>query len=182
MVQWQKAEEFCGPRGSPRPMEFGKPAFDKGVISVIWMDFGIICIGQAQPSAPAGRNGIVFEGHQRTADSEPFYSKDYHFQTADKLLGCWYHIWLPEPVCYEESFFDIAVKGIPYVEVVPKWSDSVAKILSFYIKESPYSKIAVLLRVQDSSNDTVHPECSLDEYIQALTEGNIKWNELYFVH
>lgn len=149
---------------------------------MIWIDFGIICIGQAQPSAPTDMTGIVFEGHQRTSDSEPFYSKGYHFPTADKLLGCWYHVWLPEPVCYEESFFDIASKGVPYVEIVTKWSGHIASILSFYINQSPINKIAVLLRVQDSSNDTVYPEYSLDEYIQALTEGNIKWNALYFVH
>ena len=73
---------------------------------MIWIDFGIICIGQEQISVPADMNDIVFEGYQRTADSEPFYSKDYHFHTADNLLGCLYNIWLPESICYEESFFD----------------------------------------------------------------------------
>lgn len=149
---------------------------------MIWIDFGIICIGQEQISAPIDMNGIVFEGYQRTADSEPFYSNDYHFHTADKLLGCWYNIWLPESICYEESFFDIASKGVPYVEAVPKWSDYVAKILSFYINESPYNKIAVLLRIEEKSNDTVHSDCSLSEFVQKLGEGNIKCNELYFVN
>ena len=149
---------------------------------MIWIDFGIICIGQEQISVPADMNDIVFEGYQRTAESEPFYYKEYHFHTADNLLGCWYKIWLPESICYEESFFDIASKGVPYVEVVPKWSDYVAKILSFYINESPYNKIAVLLRIQDRSNDIVHPACSLSEFVQALSDGNIKWNELYFVN
>ena len=125
---------------------------------------------------------IVVEGYQRTIDSEPFYNENYHFHTADKLLGCWYNIWLPAHICYEESFFDIASKGVPYVEVIPKWSKCVENILSFYISQSPINKIAVLLRVEDISNDTVHPEYSLNEFIQALTEGNIKWNELYFVH
>ena len=150
---------------------------------MIWIDFGIICIGQEQISAPPDMNDIVFKGYERTVNSEPFYNKDYyHFHTADKLLGCWYNIWLPKPICYEESFFDIASRGIPYVEVVPKWSDYVAKILSFYINESPYNKIAVLLRIQDRSNDIVHPACSLSEFVQALSDGNIKWNELYFVN
>ena len=148
---------------------------------MIWIDFGIICIGQEQLSAPADRNGIIFEGYQRTADSEPFYNEFYHFHTADKLLGCWYNIWLPAPDCYEESFFDIAPKGVPYVEVVPKWADTVERILSFYIKESPSKEIAVLLRVQDKSHDAVHPDCSLSEFVQALSQGNIKWNELYFI-
>ena len=148
---------------------------------MIWIDFGIICIGQEQVSAPTDMNGIIFEGYRRTTDSEPFYSKDYHFHTADNLLGCWYNIWLPESICYEESFFDIASKGIPYVEMVPKWSDYVSRILSFYINESPYNKIAVLLRVQDKSNDTVHSDCSLSNFLQSLNKGNVKWNELYFV-
>ena len=149
---------------------------------MLWIDFGIICIGQEQISTPADMDCIVFEGYRRTADSEPFYNKEYHFQTADNLLGCWYNIWLPEPICYEESFFDIASKGVPYVEVVPKWFDYVAKILSFYINESPCKKIAVLLRIEDESNDTVHPDYSLSKFVQALREGNIKWNELYFVN
>ena len=149
---------------------------------MIWIDFGIICIGQEQTSSPLSMNDIVIEGYKRTADSEPFYNENYHFHTADKLTGCWYNIWLPEPSCYEESFFDIAAKGVPYIEVVPKWTKYVKDLLSFYIDQSPINKIAVLLRVQDSSNDTVHSDCCIDEFIQGLTVGNIKWNELYFVN
>lgn len=149
---------------------------------MIWIDFGIICIGQEQISSPSNMNDIIVEGYQRTEDSDPFYNEYYHFHTADKLLGCWYNIWLPESICYEESFFDIASKGIPYIEMVPKWSAYIKTILSFYINESPCNKIAVLLRIEDKSNNVVHPDCSLSEFIQALSEGNIKWNELYFVH
>ncbi len=149
---------------------------------MIWIDFGIICIGQEQTSAPLNMNDIVVEGYERTADSATFYNENYHFHTADKLMGCWYNIWLPEPICYEESFFDIATKGVPYIEVVPKWIEYVKDLLSFYIDQSPINKIAVLLRVQDFSNDTVHFDCSIDEFIQGLTVGNIKWNELYFVY
>ncbi|MBE6775707.1 MAG: hypothetical protein E7543_05895 [Ruminococcaceae bacterium] len=149
---------------------------------MIWIDFGIICIGQDRISAPSNVNDIVVEGYARTEDSEPFYNENYHFHTADKLLGCWYNVCLPDPIRCEDSFFDIAAKGVPYVQVVPKWSEYVKNILSFYIEQSPINKIAVLLRVQDLSNDTVNYECSLDEFIQGLSVGNIKWNELYFVH
>ena len=149
---------------------------------MIWIDFGIICIGQQQPSTPSNMNDFVFECYERTADSEPFYNESYNFHTADKLTGCWYNIWLPESISYEESFFDIATKGVPYIEVVHKWAEYVKGILSFYINQSPINKIAVLLRVQDSSNDTVHSDCSIDEFIQRLTVGDIKWNELYFVY
>ena len=149
---------------------------------MIWIDFGIICIGQEQISVPSGMKDVVIEGHQRVADSGPFYNEEYHFHTADKLLGCWYNIWLPEPICYDESFFDIASKGVPYAEAVPKWLACVKALISFYISQSPINKIAILLRVQDDSNDTVHSDCSLDEFVRMLTEGNIKWNELYFVH
>ena len=149
---------------------------------VIWIDFGIICIGQEQLSVPSNMGDFVFEGYERTADSEPLYNESYHFHTANKLRGYWYNIWLPEPICFEESFFDIATKGVPYIEVVPKWTEYVKGFLSFYIDQSPTNKIAVLLRVEDSSNDTVHSDCSIDEFIQGLTVGNIKWNELYFVY
>ena len=148
---------------------------------MIWIDFGIICIGQEQTSTPSDMDDIIVEGHQRRADSEPFYNESDHFHTADKLLGCWYNVWLPKPICYDESFFEIAPEGVPYVEVVPKWSKCVEDILSFYINQSPINKIAVLLRIQDDSDDVVHPACSLAEFVHELSEGNIKWNELYFV-
>lgn len=149
---------------------------------MIWIDFGIICIEQEQISVPSGMNDVVIEGHRRTADSGPFYNEEYHFHTADKLSGCWYNIWLPEPICYDESFFDIASKGVPYVEAVPKWLACIKTLLSFYISQSPVNKIAILLRVQDASDDTVHSDYSLDEFVRMLTEGNVKWNELYFVN
>lgn len=149
---------------------------------MIWIDFGIICIGQENNSVPHEIKDIVVEAYTRTVDSEPFYIETYSFDTADMLSGIWYNIWLPEPICYEESFFDISTKQTPYVNVVPKWTGLVQRILSFYINESPVRKIAVLLRVQDTSNDVVHPPCKLDDFIQALKEGNVKWNELYYVH
>ena len=61
----------------------------------------------------------------------------------------------------------------------PEWFCQ--EILEFYINESPEHKIAVLLRVQDDSNDIVHPLCKLDDFVNYLKEGNIKWNELYYV-
>ncbi len=149
---------------------------------MLWIDFGVICIGQDRISTPPDMNDIIVEGYQRTEDSEPIYNEYYNFHTLDNLLGCWYNIWLPEPICYEESIFDITSKGMPYVKVVPKWSDYVKTILSFYINESPCNKIAVLLRIEDKSNNVVHFDCSLFEFIQAISEGNIKWNELYFIH
>ena len=148
---------------------------------MIWMDFGILCIGQEQISVPSNMTNVDIEWEQRCSDSEPLYYEE-HFHTADKLLGYRYKIWLPDPICYEESFFDIAPKGIPYVEVVPKWSACVKSLLAFYISQSPVNRVVILLRVQDVSDDTVHSDCSLDEFVRMLTEGNVKWNELYFVH
>ena len=121
------------------------------------------------------------EGYLRTADSEPLYNESYHFHTADSLQGYWYNIWLPEAICYEESFFDISPRGIPCVNVAPKWADHVRNILSFYLNESPVHEIAVLLRVQDRSNDIVHPCRSLGDFLLALEEGSVNWNELYFI-
>jgi len=149
---------------------------------MIWIDFDVICIGQEQISIPADMNDIVIEGHQRTADSEPFYDRSYNFDTADRLSGCWYQIWVPEPLCYEESFFDISSGGVPCVEVVPKWSHHAEKVLSFYLKQSPAGRIAVLLRIQDTSDDIVHSPCSLEEFVRMLHEGSVRWNELYYVH
>lgn len=149
---------------------------------MIWIDFGVICMGQEEKSVPPEMNNFIFEAYQRSVDSAPFYIEPYKFHTADTLTGYWYKIWLPELICYEESFFDISPKGAPYVGVNPKYTIHVKSILEFYINESPVHKIAVLLRVQDFSNDVVHSSCSLDDFIQALKDGNIKWNELYYVY
>ena len=149
---------------------------------MIMIDFGIICIGQEELSKPSDINGITVEGYQRTVDSGPFYIETYDFHTADKLLGYWYNIWLPESIIYKESFFDISYKDMPWIEVVPKWSKYVENILAFYINESPVNKIAVLLRIEDDSYDIVHPECSFVDFIQMLKEGRVRWNELYYVH
>jgi len=149
---------------------------------LIWIDFGILCLGQKRRSLPPDMQALRFECRRRTAASAPLYCDRYHFHTADQLLGCWYQVWLPESICYEESFFDISARGIPFVEVVPKWAAQVEKILRFYISESPVHRIAVLLRVQDRSDDRVHPDCSLDEFMQSLTEGRVRWNELYYLH
>ncbi len=149
---------------------------------MLWIDFGIICIGQEEPSVPSDIKDIVVESSRRTAGSEPLYDPSYdNFPTADGLTGCWHRVWLPNPVCYEESFFDISPKDIPWVSVAPKRADAVRRILSFYLNESPVHRIAVLLRVQDTSGDVVHPDCRLDDFIHLLTAGEARWNELYFV-
>ena len=148
---------------------------------MIWIDFGIICIGQEKKSVPPNTDNLVIEEYQRTANAEQFYNENYSFHTADKQVGVWYNIWLSELSCYDESLFDISSEQIPNVCVVPKYEALVKQLLEFYLDESPEHNIAVLLRVEDKSNDTVHSLCTLDDFIQALKAGTIKWNELYFI-
>lgn len=148
---------------------------------MLWIDFGIICIGQTGCALPEHIKNIRFDVFERTAGSEPMYRDGYHFHTADQLVGMWYLAWLPEEIMYDESFFEIADAGCPCVYAVPKWVDTVKQVIEFYLQESPVHRIAVLLRVQDESNDISHPNCALDAYMKALTEGKIKWNELYFI-
>lgn len=148
---------------------------------MIWIDFGIICIGQTKPSIPPNINSNDIEIYKRTISSEAQYDEWYNFHTADTLIGYWYIPWLPEEIMYDESFFDISEKGCPWMNVVPKWEGTVKSILEFYLNESPNHKIAVLLRIQDKSNDTVHSVCKIDEFMNELIEGNIRWNELYFI-
>lgn len=148
---------------------------------MIWIDFGIICIGQEKMSVPSVMEDIEIEAYRRHENSEAFYNESYHFYTADALAGYWYNIWLPDPICYEESFFDISPRGIPCVSVVPKRADHVRRILTFYLNESPTHEIAVLLRVQDRSDDVAHPRCKLEAFLQALEEGTVRWNELYLI-
>lgn len=152
------------------------------VNKVIFIDFGIICIGKFKRSFPKNIEKVRFEVRKRTKTSKPMYDEWYHFQTADRLLGNWYFVWLTEDIFYDESFFDIADdKGEPWIYLEPKWKDTVKRILEFYIEESPIHQIAVLLRIQDRSHDISHPVCSLEEYMNDLEAGNIKWNELYFI-
>ena len=37
------------------------------------------------------------------------------------------------------------------------------------------------MREQMESDNVVHEVCSLDEYMAALSAGNIRWNELYYI-
>jgi len=151
---------------------------------MIWIDFGIICIGQTTPSIPPMPPKIdrmTIDVSKRTIDSDARYNEDYIFHTADTLIGYWYVPWLPEEFRYDESFFDMSEKGCPWVYVVPKWKDIVRSVLEFYLKESPEHRIAVLLRIEDQSNDIVHSVCKIDEFMNDLTDGNIRWNELYFI-
>ena len=148
---------------------------------MIWIDFTVICIGQSEISIPNDIPDVRFDAYRRTTDSEPIYHESYHFQTADNLLGNLYFVWLPEEICYDQSFFDIDRKGSPWVYVDTKWENTVKSVLQFYLQESPIHQIAVLLRTQDESADISHPICSLEAYMNALTEGNIRWNELYFI-
>ena len=50
-----------------------------------------------------------------------------------------------------------------------------------YLKQSPEHKIAVMIRIQDKSNDISHPVCTFDEFVKMMKNGEIRWNELYFV-
>lgn len=130
---------------------------------------------------PKDITDVRYETYKRTADSEPIYNESYKFDTADKLLGNLYFVWLPDEIIYDESFFDISQKDCPWVCVETKWASTVKRILQFYLQESPTHQIAVLLRVQEESADITHSACSLEEYMNALIEGNIRWNELYFI-
>ena len=149
---------------------------------MLWIDLGIICICQTEAAFPDTGRGIRFEHHRRRYKALPMYDEYYHFRTADRLTGIWYLAWLPDPVCYEQSFFDIADKGCPYICTVPEWEDTVRMMLRFYLNASPDHRIAVLPRVQDRSDDVVHKEpYSLDGFMDGLKCGNIRFNELYFI-
>ena len=148
---------------------------------MILIDFGIICIGQEKRRFPKGLKSVRFESHKRTEKSEEMYDDWYNFKTADRLTGMWYFVWLTDDIFLEQSFFDIAPKGSPWVIAQPEWKDTVERILRFYIERSPQKKIAVLLRIQDRSEDVSHKQCTLCEFMDLLTQGSIRWNELYFI-
>lgn len=150
---------------------------------MIWVDFGIICIGQKNSSVPSDvADKLIVDIHDRQGDSSPLYDKTYYnFCTADKLNGYWYNFFLPDPACFEESLFDISHRDIPYITILPKWVDTVRRILEFYINESPDNRIAVLIRIQDNSDDVEHSVRSIDEFMGELIDGNIRWNELYYI-
>lgn len=148
---------------------------------MILIDFGIICIGQSEITYPNNIKNVEFEVENRQRNSESMYDEWYHFETADRLVGKWYLVWPSKDIYFEQSFFDLSDKGNFKVCVVPKWKDTVKKILDFYIQESPTHQIAVLLRMQDESNNISHPICSAKEFIDYLMDGEIKWNEIYFI-
>ena len=163
-------------------------------------DFVIICIGQAAPSFPEclgelsydeqrereictlseNEKAIEFEPYKRRQGDEPIYDDFYHFGTADALAGVLYFVWHREFL--EDSFFDFAGEaGSKHVCIVPKWDKTVRELLEYYISQSPEHRIAVLLRMQDRSDDTVHEPCGIDEFMRLLRCGEAVWNELYLV-
>ena len=146
---------------------------------MILIDFGIICREQKRRSTPKNISKVRFESHIRKANSDAMYDDYYHFEDADKLTGVWYLAWLTDDIFLEQSFFDIADKGSPWICSVPEWEDTVREILEFYLKASPIHKIAVLPRIQDRSENVTHEECTLDEFMDKLRAGDIRWNELY---
>lgn len=148
---------------------------------MIIADFGVICIGQAENTYPKGVANICFETYRRITGSEPMYVEDYNFHTADTLTGYWYLVWPRDEILYEKPFFDIGEKGCPWVTVVKEWAEVVRKVLEFYIEESPEKRIAVLIREQDESSDIVHSTIKINEFMEDLIAGNIRWNELYFI-
>ena len=148
---------------------------------MIIADFGIICIEQTQNTYPKGIENICFETYKRVSNSKPMYGESYNFHTADLLTGYWYLIWPKDEILYEAPFFDLGQKGRPWVVVEQKWAESVRKVLEFYIEQSPQKRIAVLIREQDKSDDIVHATIKIDDFMENLIVGNIKWNELYFI-
>ena len=146
---------------------------------MILIDFGVICCGQKKRIFPRGIPKLRFKSSIRKENSGPMYDEWYHFEAADRLTGIWYLVWLTEDLFLEESFFDIADKGSPNIYVVPEWEDTVRRVPEFYIDRSPIHRIAVLLRIQDRSENVTHEECTLGEFMEMLKAGNVRWNELY---
>lgn len=146
---------------------------------MILIDFGVICREQKRRLIPKNLPKVRFESHIRKETSDAMYDEYYHFEAADKLTGVWYLAWLTDDIFLEQSFFDIADKGSPWIYVVPEWERTVKEILAFYLKASPIHKIAVLPRIQDRSENVTHEECTLDEFMDKLRSGDIRWNELY---
>ena len=146
---------------------------------MILIDFGIICREQTKRSFPRSIPKVRFQSHIRRENSDAMYDDFYHFEDADKLTGIWYFAWLTDDIFLEQSFFDIADKGSPWIYAVPEWEETVRAILAFYLKASPIHKIAVLPRIQDRSENVTHAECTLDEFMDKLKAGDIRWNELY---
>lgn len=148
---------------------------------MIIADFGVICIGQTECTYPDKTDDIRFEAYQRWTDNKAMYESSYNFQSADSLVGYWYFVWPKEELFYEKPFFDIAQKGRPYVALAQEWVETVRKVMEFFIEQSPEKRIAVLIREQDNSNDVVHSAIKINEFMENLIAGNIKWNELYFI-
>ena len=146
---------------------------------MILIDFGIICREQKRHTVPKDIPKVRFGSYIRKENSGAMYYGYYSFEAADKLTGVWYFAWLTDDIFLEQSFFDIADKGSPWIYAVPEWEETVREILAFYLKASPIHKIAVLLRIQDRSENVTHEECSLDEFMDKLRTGDVRWNELY---
>lgn len=147
---------------------------------MIFADFNIICINQPNKDCFVS-DSLIYEAHNRNNTLTLVYPED-SFADAHSLRGWWYTYWPNEALYYDNQFFDLnpSVKRNA-IRLYPKWLTISKELLSFYISKSPTHTVAVVIRVQDHSNNIKHGRCSLNYFLSEMLAGRICYNELYFV-
>lgn len=148
---------------------------------MIIADLNIICINQKKKRAFIDKARLTCEAHNRNRSMSPVYATD-NFGVADGLKGWWYTYLPSKAYFFDSPFFDLNLRDNDNaVELNPQWNDLLCTLLSFFIKESPCGTIGFLIRLQDKSDNMVHGKYCLEEFMQELRLGNIRYNELYFI-
>lgn len=144
-------------------------------------DLNIICINQQHASLFPNCGNLDIEKYDRNTSGDPVYWSD-DFNTAHRLRGWWYTIYPKGNLFLERPFFDLCNDlECDLVRLYPEWQTVMSNILVYYIEKSPLRKVGVLIRAQDVTEDTVAGEFRLDEFLQMLIHGEVKYNTLYFL-
>jgi len=148
---------------------------------MIIADLNIICVEQAKRTFPKNIDEIVVESHDRRQSCDPVYPDD-NFGEANRINGWWYTFWPTDQYFLSCPFFELPCSSDPYaIKLSSAWEKEVIKLFSYYIGISPVQMIGVLVRAQGISNNVVHDCVSLNVFREKMMNGQIKYNELYYV-
>lgn len=145
-------------------------------------DLVIVSIDQHFPKRPKF-DQVAIQTHNRNCFfALRQYYKNYFVSQA--LRGIWYSIYPQKEKMYMDAFCDLSISGQSkqlHVHLRESWIETVCSLIKYYTESSPHHLIGIMFRIDYPDKEVIHTVCSLDEYISALLNGDIRFDELYFV-
>ena len=124
----------------------------------------------------------VFEKYNRNIFLSQKLYKD-SFPVLQTLRGFWYRVYPPIKDMYSNTFFDIKFDkdGIPCVRVMDEWITDISFLLTHFLNFEPGLHFCVLVRLNDTENETIHTGYTSEMFIAELLQGSIHYDELYLI-